>query len=443
MIVCDRDSKTCMIHRCDDCPGTQYLQNFLSETLTSADEEISFQQWQSTDSTKLISQTLDLESFIDLVVKTIDRLTSHSYLAKCQARCLKIRKEQIGEDTAIVLGDFAENYSFVVQDEVQSYHWSKPCCTLHPLVVYFKEDETLMQNSFCILSDDLEHDTSLVYQIQKELTQVIKTKLPKICKLEYFSDGCASQYKNYKNFLNLTLHQQDFGLSANWTFFASSHGKSPCYGIGGAVKRLTARANLQRPISQQILTAKDMFLFCSENINNISFIFITKQEMMSVREGLEDCFALGSTVPGTRSFHYIEPIGPYEIAYKRTSENDSFSGTHNFKGEIYKALTLKDVQENDFVACVYDDKWWIGMVEVINKEERDAKVIFFHPSGPAQTFVWPARADVCCIPENDFLVKIDAPVTATGRTYSIKHADLNNINKTFQKFFNIRNGILK
>ena len=178
IIVCDRDSKTCMIHRCDDCPGTQYLQNFDSETLTSADEEIFFQQWQSTDSSKLLSQTLDLESFIDLVVKTIDRLTSHSYLAK--------------------------NYSFVVQDEVQSYHWSKPCCTLHPLVVYFKEDETLMQNSFCILSDDLEHDTSLVYQIQKELTQVIKTKLPKICKLEYFSDGCASQYKNYiQKFLEL------------------------------------------------------------------------------------------------------------------------------------------------------------------------------------------------------------------------------------------------
>ena len=90
MIVCDRDSKTCMIHRCDDCPGTQYFQNFLSETLTSADEEISFQQWQSTDSTKLISQTLDLESFIDLLVKTIDRLTSHSYLAKFQAKYLKI-----------------------------------------------------------------------------------------------------------------------------------------------------------------------------------------------------------------------------------------------------------------------------------------------------------------------------------------------------------------
>ena len=33
----------------------------------------------------------------------------------------------------IVLGDFAENYQFLVQ-EIQSYHWSKEYCTLDPLV---------------------------------------------------------------------------------------------------------------------------------------------------------------------------------------------------------------------------------------------------------------------------------------------------------------------
>ena len=32
----------------------------------------------------------------------------------------------------------------------------------------------------------------------------------------------------------------DFDLAAEWTFFATSHGKQPCYGIGGTVKRLVA-----------------------------------------------------------------------------------------------------------------------------------------------------------------------------------------------------------
>ena len=53
----------------------------------------------------------------------------------------------------------------------------------------------------------------------------------------------------YKNMLNLCRHKDDFGIDATWVLFATSHGKSPCDGIGSTVKRLTARANLQRPYS--------------------------------------------------------------------------------------------------------------------------------------------------------------------------------------------------
>ena len=81
----------------------------------------------------------------------------------------------------------------------------------------------------------------------------------------YFSDGCAGQYKNCKNFVNLCLHEQDFDITAEWHFFATSHGKGPCDGLGGTVKRLAARASLQRCsdgyYQDQILTAKAFFGF--------------------------------------------------------------------------------------------------------------------------------------------------------------------------------------
>ena len=51
----------------------------------------------------------------------------------------------------------------------------------------------------------------------------------------YFSDGCAGQYKNCKNFINLCHHLEDFGIPAEWHFFATSHGKGPCDGLGGVV----------------------------------------------------------------------------------------------------------------------------------------------------------------------------------------------------------------
>ena len=41
---------------------------------------------------------------------------------------------------ALVVGDFAENYQFLTQGKIQSYHWSKEYCTLYPVVVYFKDD---------------------------------------------------------------------------------------------------------------------------------------------------------------------------------------------------------------------------------------------------------------------------------------------------------------
>ena len=55
---------------------------------------------------------------------------SHKYL--------KQRKEELPENCMLVLGDFAENYLFVVQDEIQSFHWSKLYCTLHPIAIYDK-----------------------------------------------------------------------------------------------------------------------------------------------------------------------------------------------------------------------------------------------------------------------------------------------------------------
>ena len=44
-------------------------------------------------------------------------------------------------------------------------------------------------------------------------------------------------------------------------FFATSHGKSACDGIGEVVKKITAKAKLQRPFENQIFTPQDMYTF--------------------------------------------------------------------------------------------------------------------------------------------------------------------------------------
>ena len=196
-IVCSRESRTCMIHRCNECPGKEALRSQVEAALTNKDN-ICFQQWQTTDRTKMFTQTMPVGEFVEQLLETIDALTPHSYIAKCQANYLKASKKKITEETAIVLGDFEENFTFTVQDEVQSYHWSRPYCTLHTVVLYYKQNAELLSRSLCFLSDDLEHDTNFVFEVQRRLTSIIKIELPSITKVEYFSDGCAAQYKNYK-----------------------------------------------------------------------------------------------------------------------------------------------------------------------------------------------------------------------------------------------------
>ena len=79
-----------------------------------------------------------------------------------------------------------------------------------------------------IISDYLHHDTIAVYLFQKCFIAFLKNSLPERLqpkKIICFSDGAASQCKNRKNFVNLYLHKDDFGISAEWHLSATSHGE--------------------------------------------------------------------------------------------------------------------------------------------------------------------------------------------------------------------------
>ena len=135
------------------------------------------------------------------------------------------------------------------------------------------------EKSFGFISEDLKHDTAFLYVVMRKVCEYVKGNYQHITKVKYFSDGCAAQYKNYKNFLNLCYHYSDFDLETEWTFFATSHGKSAIDGIGGKIKQLTARASLQRLYNNQILSAKAVYQFCSKTIGNISFNLIERHTL--------------------------------------------------------------------------------------------------------------------------------------------------------------------
>ena len=135
---------------------------------------------------------------------TLDNITTHSYIARAQAKSLKNLKESLNPEEVIVLGDFAEKYMFVIQDEIQGYHCNKQQCTLHPVVNYYRmhDGTVLTAKALCFISDDLDHDVNMVYNIIKDTVTYIKTTLQIDAKKVIIS-WMVAQYKNCKNFLNL------------------------------------------------------------------------------------------------------------------------------------------------------------------------------------------------------------------------------------------------
>ena len=94
-------------------------------------------------------------------------------------------------------------------------------------------------------------------------------------------------------------------------------------------------------------------------------------------------------------------------------------------------MNIETVRLNEHVACRYDEKWWIGVVEEVDRVEQDVKINCLHPSGPARSFCWPRKPDVCWVGIANVICQVQAPVTATGRTYEIDDEESRNINAKF------------
>ena len=133
---------------------------------------------------------------------------------------------------------------------------------------------------------------------------------------------------------------------ASWTFFAASHGKSPCDGVVGATKRCLTRESLSHPTDNHILTAKDAFEYCEANIKGINFVFMDREEFVEPKRAFMKTHrvTLGDTIPGTQSFHQFEPVKVGVIAYKRTSKDPDFQGCRNFfTGKTQHELPAFDI----------------------------------------------------------------------------------------------------
>ena len=373
-----------------------------------------YKQWINTPRTNLVDCHSSVVEFADLFCSKFDILRSHHYAAKAQSRYLTTLKEQLAADTAIVLMDFAENYSFVIQDATQGYHWDNSQATLHTFTAYIKDGDNVKNLNACVISDHLKHDTTAVQCYIARFLQYLLDEKPQIKKIHYYSDGAASQYKNFKNFANLLHHRTDFNLHAEWHFFATSHGKSPCDGIGGVTKRMASRASLQAAYVNHIRTPENLFNFADREISNVKYFWVPTEKVMRFADfyKLGDRYKKYKSITGTRMFHHFSPKSSNSIIVKRFSEDRNDQRIEikmTVDEDELDELDFDDLNVDDYIACKYDANWYIGLITEFSREEGDFHVKFMQHSEKSRSFTWPTRLDTCWVPVRDVICKIPAP----------------------------------
>lgn len=328
MLVCPDATPNCYLERCNDCPGSDIVRKTLVDILQeNGVTNVTYKQWISKPQTTLESRdNQSAEEFALAFQKLAGTLLKHAFIAKQQSRFYKNLKANLTDGECAVQVDLAENFAFIVQDAAPGFHWNNNQATIYTVVIYFNNESGIEHKSLVIISNCMHHDAIAVFMFSRIINDVIKNIVARPKKISYVSDGAPQQYKNYKNFSNIYNHQQDFGIPAEWHFFATAHGKGPCDGVGGTVKRLAARASLQRSSQDQITTPLELYRWATESgsISSIIVRYAHADDYEKEKEFLAPRFASARFIKNTQKLHSFIPEKEGKVKTKIYSNAEEY-----------------------------------------------------------------------------------------------------------------------
>ncbi|KAE8741802.1 hypothetical protein FOCC_FOCC012663 [Frankliniella occidentalis] len=406
--------------------------------------DIVYNQWESTDRGNIITRTSTVEEFTEDFLGQLEDLVTHHFIFKCQSQYFTELQKQLEDGEIIVVGDFAENYSFVVQDMVPAFFFKQKQATIHPFSVYFTHNLTgkLMQLSVAVISDCLDHSSTSFYAFQCELLKLIKgvNVITDIKKIFYFSDGCSGQYKNKKMAANVYYHQKDFNIQAEWHFFATSHGKSACDGIGGTVKRLAEYHSKQHTeAGSQITTPQRLFEWANKNIKGITTIWVSKEDVALVEKKLEIRFKTALAIDGIKSSHCIIPSNEKNIVtIKRYSKATACEKRRVSNAEELE-IKLDDVR--GFVVYYNKDEpeWHLGYVSGTCEENDEIySQVLNHVKDKNKKYHYEFTEDsnVTCSLDS-ILTLVNPQIMRQGRLIKLLASDANTADILVSSKFNV------
>ena len=222
-------------------------------------------------------------------------------------------KENLPSNHIYIHRDFAEDYRYRSQEELQSVYWSQTKVTIHPVVAYFKRErerergETIRHQSFVFLTDEPRHDAKFVFALLRSLVSQLTKLIPELEYIHYWTDSPTSQYYNKTIFKIFLCHYEYFKVPASWNYMEAGHGKGTCDQIGGTPKR---KADLAVKTEKVIIQdAQDFYQRAktTEGTSSIKFTFLSSEKYENAASFLSQACNDIKILVGTMKAHVVFP----------------------------------------------------------------------------------------------------------------------------------------
>jgi len=224
-----------------------------------------------------------------------------------------------------------------------------------------------------------------------------------------WSDGPASQFKNRYILAALKPLQEKHNKEIIWNFFATSHGKGPVDGIGGAVKRVVWNTVRNR---KAIVTNASSFREAAMTSNVlVAEIKGTEIERRNEVLGISQVFKDASPVPGIGGAHCMKLMNDEIELCTITSD------ARPADARPAVALPASDADVNtkicvgDWVLVQYEKTNYPGEVKRVEHEECQVSVMV--PAG--KNWKWPVRPDEIFYTHDNIVRRLEPPFIVNHR----------------------------
>lgn len=278
---------------------------------------------------QLVYKETTSDQLLSYLKPKLQAFSRHSFVAKWEDEQFQMCLANFPADTMVSVIDFAENYSFEVQNEVQSMHWHNYQVSILVHISWVRnahpdpEDEStrnIMQYHFYI-SDDRKHDSYFVQHcLQMHWDSIVEGGFtPKNHWI--WSDGCAGQFKSRIPWYFVSRYPEiTNGCVCVWSFFGSGHGKGPHDGAGAVLKRYMHNAQLDVH-GPKLQDAETVVRFLREKLSirpkscyssertpvDRTFWHVLEEDVD--RETEYDC----EPIKGCRDVHQIRSVGKLDV----------------------------------------------------------------------------------------------------------------------------------